>query len=183
MTCLIHFHTMQNALSATTPYPPCTCVSEIRSITLYGPIRSIFLPRNTVKRPSESVFTFRSTNTTGETPVSKRGDKLYSLVKVTHPDGHYYYGVTKNLKAFRQNLVRSYSALKNSNGSPGSHRSSNALAQYAYITDYSPSKWRYAVLCTYVSKKDCQYYRNKYIVEGQDRHLCLNVYHNMIKED
>lgn len=68
---------------------------------------------------------------------------LYTVVKVTHPDGHYFYGLTTDMQVYKNNLIRDYSAYKKSNGRPNNHASFNALSYYGAFTGISPKEYDY----------------------------------------
>lgn len=71
---------------------------------------------------------------------------LYKVVNVTHPDGHYFYGLTTDVQTYKNNLIRDYSAYKKSNGRPNNHASFNALSYYGAFTDTSPKEFDYKVI-------------------------------------
>lgn len=101
---------------------------------------------------------------------------LHTVVKVTHPDGHYFYGLTTNIQNYKFNLIRDYSAYKKSKCNPNSHGSYNMISWYGAMTNVSPKDFEYVPM--FASKdKSLSYHMKKWTIRNAINigdGMCLN---------
>lgn len=98
---------------------------------------------------------------------------IFKIVKFEHPDGHYFFAYSKNLRNYCFDINRSTNAYNK--GNPINHTGVNNLAWYCHHTLTPIADWHMEIVDSSYFRSIARIIKNKLIDNAENKELCLNI--------